>query len=97
MTRVERPMTTDSTLSLYTRVVRVTHVYLGPAAERFIGRQVRNHLNKNPETLSKDDLNKLITWIKVAVGVLTEDNELVEEYIGHLQRLASSSHTSKDV
>ena len=40
---------------LYDKVVRITHVYLGPAADRFIARQVENHLHKEPEQLSLDD------------------------------------------
>ncbi len=74
--------------SLYDKVVRVTHVYLGPAAERFIARQVENHLHKPPEQLSQTDLAGLIDWIRVAVSLLTEDNEIVEEYAAELQKLA---------
>lgn len=74
--------------SLYDRVVRVTHVYLGPAADRFIVRQVQNHLHKRPEDISQDDLLKLIDWIRVAVSLLTEDSEIIEEYMQQLRRLA---------
>jgi hypothetical protein len=75
--------------SLYERVVRVTHVYLGPAADRFIARQVQSHLNKPPEDITKDDLHKLTDWIRVAVSLLTNDTEVVEEYISQLEKLAS--------
>lgn len=78
----------DSTL-LYDRVVRITHVYLGPAAERFISRQVQNHLHKEPRDLSTKDLDMLIDWIRVAVSLLTEDSELVEEYTNQLQSLVT--------
>lgn len=74
--------------SLYDNVVRVTHVYLGPASERFIARQVENHLHKPPEQLSKADLAGLIDWIRAVVSLLTEDNEIVEEYIAELNKLA---------
>ncbi len=73
---------------LYDEVVRVTHVYLGPAAERFIARQVENHLHKAPEELSKADLLKLIDWIRVVVSLLTEDSDIIEEYASELQKLA---------
>jgi hypothetical protein len=76
---------------LYDRVVKVTHVYLGPAADRFISRQVQNHLHKNPADLSPSDLNKLIDWIRVTMSLLTEDNEIVEEYISQLIRLTDTS------
>lgn len=73
---------------LYDEVVKITHVYLGPAAERFIARQVENHLHKPPKDLSRDDLAGLIDWIKAVVSLLTEDNDIVEEYAGELQKLA---------
>lgn len=73
---------------LYDKVVRVTNVYLGPAAERFIARQVQNHLHKPPEKLSEADLSKLIRWIRAAVSLLTDDSEIVEEYAAQLHKLA---------
>jgi hypothetical protein len=82
---------------LYQQVVRVTHVYLGPAADRFIARQVQNHLHKPAEELSQTDLLKLIDWIRIAVSVLTEDSEIVEEYTLQLERLANPTQKSKRV
>jgi hypothetical protein len=78
--------------SIYQQVVRVTHVYLGPAADRFIARQVENHLHKAPEALSQSDLLSLIDWIKVVVSLLTDDSEIIEEYISELQKL-TVNHT----
>lgn len=74
--------------SLYDQVVKTTNVYLGPAAERFIARQVENHLHKRPEDLSQSDLAGLIDWIMAAVSLLTEDNEIIEEYAAELRKLA---------
>lgn len=76
--------------SLYQQVVQVTHVYLGPAAERFIARQVENHLHKSAESLSEADLLTLIDWIRVVVALLTEDNEIIEEYTSELYKLTKS-------
>lgn len=80
---------------LYDKVVRVTHVYLGPTADRFIARQVQHHLHKSPEQLTKDDLLQLIDWIRVAVSLLTEDSEVVEEYTEQLRKLAQPAVRSK--
>lgn len=80
-------MSAPSDSSLYDDVLRVTHVYLGPAAQRFIDRQVENHLHKPPIELSADDLLRLIDWLKISVSLLTEDSEIVEEYVGELQKL----------
>lgn len=78
---------------LYTQVVRITHVYLGPAADRFIARQVQSHLHKEPHELSGPDLLKLIDWIRVAVSLITEDSVIVEEYIERLRRLTNDAAT----
>ncbi|MEO6513359.1 MAG: hypothetical protein ABIR37_01590 [Candidatus Saccharimonadales bacterium] len=80
--------------TVYDRVVRVTHVYLGPAADRFIARQVQNHLHKQPEDLSAKDLSQLIDWIRVTVSLLTEDSEIIEEYIAQLINLSNKVETS---
>lgn len=84
-------MQNTSSPLLYTQVVRITHVYLGPAADRFIARQVQNHLHKEPDDLSQEDLLKLIDWVRVAVSLITEDSAIVEEYIERLRRLTAST------
>lgn len=84
-----------SSSSVYDQVVRVTHVYLGPAADRFIARQVENHLHKSPQELSQADLLSLIDWIKVVVSLLTEDGGIVEEYTNELQKLAKGKPERK--
>jgi hypothetical protein len=74
--------------TLYEQVVETTHTYLGPAAERFIARQVQNHLKKRPEQLSQADLSALIDWIQIAVSLLTEDSDIIEDYVSALRKLA---------
>jgi hypothetical protein len=81
-------MSEQPSASLYENVVRVTHVYLGPAADRFIARQVQNHLHKPPAELTEEDLSKLYDWIRIAVSVLTDDTEVVEEYMVQLKKLS---------
>ena len=76
------------TTGLYNEVVDLTKSYLGPAAERFITRQIKTHLNKNPEELSPEDLAKLADWIKVAIALLTEDAQIVQDYTSSLLKLA---------
>lgn len=83
------------TITVYDQVVKVTHVYLGPAAERFIDRQVQNHLHKEPSAITSQDLSKLIDWIGMAVSLLTDDAGIIEEYIGRLRKLADDHHTGK--
>lgn len=83
--------------TLYDRVVRVTHVYLGPAADRFIARQVQNRLHKQPQDLSSKDLSSLIDWIRVTVSLLTEDSEIIEEYISQLVVLSQKTENNHHV
>jgi hypothetical protein len=73
--------------SFYEQVVRITYVYLGPAADRFVTRQIFNHLNKKPEQLTKRDLPELIDWIRLAMGFLTQDKHMIDDYIERLQSL----------
>jgi hypothetical protein len=80
---------------LYDKVVRITNVYLGPAADRFIARQVQNHLHKPPEQLSATDLLSLIDWIRVTVSLLTDDTKIIEEYAAQLQQLTIQSAKKK--
>jgi hypothetical protein len=88
-------MTAKSSGDLYDKVVRVTHVYLGPTADRFIARQVEHHLHKPPEGLTKSDLSKLIDWIQVAMSLLTEDSEVIEEYAEQLRKLTVADTPTK--
>ena len=80
-------MSRRSTGSLYKQVVKVTHRYFGPASERFIERQIRNHLNKEPEKLQKKDLDSLIDWIKVAMALLVDNTKLIEDYVVDIRKL----------
>jgi hypothetical protein len=79
-----------SSARLYDNVVHVTQVYLGPAADRFVTRQIRNHLQKDPERLASRDLEELIDWIKVAMSFLTEDRVVIDEYIRDLRTLTKN-------
>ena len=76
---------------LYHKVVAITTDYLGPAAERFITRQIRTHLNKDPSELTEEDLAKLVDWLKVAIALLTEDGKMVQDFADSLMTLAKKS------
>jgi hypothetical protein len=73
---------------LYKRVVSVTEDYLGPAAERFIQRLINFHLNKQPAELNRADIPKLTEWVKVSLGLLTDDKRLVDDCEKKLLKLA---------
>jgi hypothetical protein len=84
-------MSKNSDTQFYDEVVRITNVYLGPAADRFMSRQIHNHLDKEPNDLTKQDLVSLIVWIKMSVSLLTEDTGIVDEYIGKLNDLTKDT------
>lgn len=74
---------------LYQKVVAITEEYLGPPARRFVARQLSIHLNKNAEQLTPEDVPVLITWTTATLGLLTEDQQLIREYIRKMNELIS--------
>lgn len=78
-------------VTLYEEVVNITYDYLGPATDRFVTRQIKNHLHKRPEELRKKDLKDLIDWISLAVNLLSDDDRLVHQYIADLKNLATNN------
>lgn len=76
--------------AVYQQVVAVTTEYLGPAAERFITRQIKTHLGKKPEELTKADVAKLVDWMKLAIALLTEDGKMVDDFTKSLLAIAKN-------
>jgi hypothetical protein len=74
--------------TVYQQLVKITQEYLGPAAERFIARLVDSHLHKTPDELSAKDIPQLTSWIKVSLGLLTNDKNLIDECEKRILRLA---------
>jgi hypothetical protein len=77
---------------LFDKIVDITEEYLGPAAPRFVARQVSFHLDKSPSELSTEDIPKLVEWTKVTLALLTEDKALVQEYARKVSDLAEEDH-----
>jgi hypothetical protein len=74
--------------NVYKKVVDVTSSYLGPAADRFISRQIETHLNKKPNELTREDIYKLTDCVKVAIALLTGDGKIVDSYTQSLLELS---------
>jgi hypothetical protein len=85
-------MADKTILTLYEEVVQATYDYLGPAADRFVARQIKSHLDKDPEDLQKEDLQDLIVWINLAMNLLVDDQRLVDYYIADLRNLAKGAN-----
>lgn len=71
-------------------IIQITEQYLGPAADRFVTRQIQFHLNKKPEELTRQDIPKLAEWIKVSLALLTEDKKMVDECAAKIAKLTGS-------
>jgi len=74
-------------LELFERVTVITEEYLGPAAERFVARQISFHLSKTPAELTADDLPTFIEWARLTLSLLTEDREVIDEFTTKLTEL----------
>ncbi len=82
--------------NLYQKVVDTSVEYLGPAAERFIRRQILMHLSKEPEKITKQDIPELTSWVKLTLALLTENQELVDTFAQDLRGIAlTTNETSK--
>ena len=66
-------------MSLRDDVVKVAKLYLGPAAERFVDRQISGHLNMTASELSAADLVELARWCYVS-GRLVMPEERAKEF-----------------
>jgi hypothetical protein len=81
--------------TVYDQAVHITEPYLGPAASRFVDRQIRNHLHKEPGDLTENDLSQLIHWMRLAISVLTADSHVVNEYISQIEGMTHSQQPDK--
>lgn len=73
-------MTQQAQRSLYEQVVDVVYEYLGPAAQRFVDREIQSHIGKQPEDLAREDIDKLHEWCKLAIALMADDDETVEQF-----------------
>lgn len=86
---------TASKNRLYDRALAILADYLGPAADRFIDRQIEGHLGKPPGRLNPGDIPVLVEWTRLALALLTEDKVAVDQMSQRLLKLAAKTTTSK--
>jgi ADP-ribosylglycohydrolase len=75
----------------YAKVVSAAGDYLGPAADRFMRRQISTHLGKEAEQLEPQDITALIDWITLTFALLTDDTALIDSFVDELTELARTS------
>lgn len=66
--------------SLYNELVSIAEDYLGPAAPRFMARQIEFHLEKKPSEVTRRDIAPLEGWVRVSLALLTEDKQMANEF-----------------
>ena len=75
-------------LTLYDEITKISEDYFGPRAPRFVSRMETNNLHKEPKRVTAKDLPELITWIRLAAGLLTEETETINEFVSRLDKLS---------
>ena len=75
------------TTTLYDNIVKVLTMYLGPAAPRFVDRQIESHLHISPEKITPADLPQLAEWIRISMALLTDDANTIDECSRRLAQL----------
>jgi hypothetical protein len=71
----------------YDKILSIIKDYLGPAADRFISRQIHLHIKKDPQDLQRSDIPMLAIRIRSGLLVLTRDETVVEEAFRRLVAL----------
>lgn len=74
----------------YEKVLTITEEYLGPAAGRFLDRQILSHLKKDPQQLTREDISMLAVRIRSGLAVLTKDEQTVNEAFKRISGVADS-------
>jgi len=65
--------------AVYNGVLKILTDYLGPVSARFLDRNIRSHLKKEPAELAPEDLPKIVEWIRITIGMVSRDTKLADE------------------
>ncbi len=77
-------------MALYDEVVDLARIYLGPAAKRFVDRQIKGHLEIESDRLTLSDLDELATWCYTSSKILMNDMK-AREFSDRVKALSSSN------
>jgi hypothetical protein len=76
---------------LYQELVTLSEDYFGPATDRFLTAQIKNHLHKTPAQLTHEDIPKLIDWLALSLSVISRDKKQINRYIALVRKLGTRS------
>ena len=65
-------------MTLYDDVLTIAQFYLGPAAKRFMTRQITGHLNTTTENLAPQHLDELAKWCYVSSKLVIDETKAQE-------------------
>ena len=65
-------------MALYDDVVNVAKQYLGPAAQKFVDRQIKGHLAVDKSQLGPEHLEELAKWCYTSGKLLMDDAKAQE-------------------
>ena len=71
----------------YEQIIEITKDYLGPAAERFVSRQIEFYLKKQPTELTRNDIDKLAKSMYTPLMLLSKDEKLVDKVVEDVKKL----------
>lgn len=75
-------------MSIYDQLVAATTELLGPASERFIDRQISNHLKIEPRAITAHEVADLAHWIRLSISVLSNDHDTLRTYELAIQKIS---------
>ena len=73
-------------MALFDSALEVAKQYMGPAAEKFMNRQIKEHLGIEPANLTADKLPELATWC-ISSGKLVMGEDKAKEFAGKIKAL----------
>lgn len=83
-------MTSQKSNTLYSELIDVFYDYLGPAAQRFLDREIEAHLGKKPDDITREDIPKIHEWSRLAIALLAEDQQTVNNFSESIMALAKN-------
>ena len=73
-------------MALYNDVINLARPYLGPAAEKFVSRQVSAHLNVKSDQIARQHMEELSKWCLIS-GKLVMDDAKAQEFSQKIKSL----------
>ncbi len=71
----------------YEKIVNIVQDYLGPAASRFVDKQLDFHLNRKDKNIRQSEVIRVGEWMRVGLALITQDKKIVEECFSRIEKL----------